>query len=75
MESAEPQRLLILSGVVGSGKTTLAEAIVKEMPNYARVSQDDLGNRQACESLVRRRLKEVRPSLSRFPSVSCESHP
>ncbi|KAM0786707.1 hypothetical protein ACM66B_002149 [Microbotryomycetes sp. NB124-2] len=47
------QVLIILCGVVGSGKSTLASAIVRNLPNWSRVCQDDLGDRRACEEMVR----------------------
>jgi type IV secretory pathway ATPase VirB11/archaellum biosynthesis ATPase len=59
----QPQILLVLCGVVGSGKTTLANAILDHEVNWVRVCQDDLGNRIACEQLVRKSLRQV-----------CETH-
>jgi adenylate kinase family enzyme len=51
-------RLLILVGMVGSGKTTLAEAMVKT--GWVRASQDDAPSkrRQECEAMVRSALQE-----------------
>ncbi|ORY78016.1 AAA domain-domain-containing protein [Leucosporidium creatinivorum] len=48
-----PQQLLILAGVVGSGKSTFSKALAKQLPNWSRVNQDDLGDRRACEAMVR----------------------
>ncbi|BFZ59578.1 hypothetical protein YB2330_000592, partial [Saitoella coloradoensis] len=50
--------MLILVGIVGSGKSTLATSIVREFPNYKRINQDELGDRRACESMVRKHLAE-----------------
>lgn len=49
---------MILSGVVGSGKSTFSTALTLHNPSWARVSQDDLGNRIACEVAVRKYLQQ-----------------
>ncbi|RHZ89463.1 hypothetical protein Glove_14g22 [Diversispora epigaea] len=56
----EPKnRLIICVGVPGSGKTTFAKNLCKVYPKtWCRVNQDDLGNRRACEDLVKKRLIE-----------------
>ena len=56
--SSRRPRLLILVGMVGSGKTTLAEAMVKT--GWVRASQDDAPSkrRQECEEMVRGALRE-----------------
>ncbi|KAA1083105.1 hypothetical protein PGT21_025114 [Puccinia graminis f. sp. tritici] len=53
-----PPRILILSGWVGSGKSTFATQLEQANPNFVRICQDVLGKRQACESRARRCLKE-----------------
>lgn len=50
--------LIVLCGVVGSGKTHLSKAICKEIPGWKRISQDDLGSRPACEVATERALKD-----------------
>lgn len=55
--STEPQTLIVLCGLVGSGKTTLAAALAREL-GFVRVCQDDLGSRRACEDIVQARLAE-----------------
>ena len=52
------QRLLILVGIIGSGKTTLAEAMIKT-GQWVRASQDDAPTRrrQECEAMVRQGLQ------------------
>ncbi|TIB21796.1 hypothetical protein E3P89_02478 [Wallemia ichthyophaga] len=48
--------LLILVGVVGSGKSTLSKAIERHIPNWVRANQDDLKDRRSVEKLVRQTL-------------------
>ncbi|KAI0319625.1 AAA domain-containing protein [Amylostereum chailletii] len=52
------QVVLILVGLVGSGKSTFAEALQRHCPQYIRCSQDELGKRPYVENLVRRSLHE-----------------
>ncbi|BGP41382.1 hypothetical protein JCM10450v2_005424 [Rhodotorula kratochvilovae] len=52
-----PQRLIVLAGVVGSGKSSLASAWQDLVPGWVRVNQDDLGDRRACEHAVRVALR------------------
>ncbi|GAA5916030.1 hypothetical protein JCM5296_003484 [Sporobolomyces johnsonii] len=54
------QELIILAGVVGSGKSSLSSAWVRHLPNWARVNQDDLGDRRTCEQMVRSHLSQGR---------------
>ena len=45
------QALLVLVGLPGSGKSTLAADVLRRGgPQWARVNQDELGSRQACEA-------------------------
>ncbi|GAA6015744.1 hypothetical protein JCM10207_008783 [Rhodosporidiobolus poonsookiae] len=53
-----PQELIVLAGVVGSGKSTLSSRWAELVPNWVRVNQDDLGDRRACEAAVRTALRE-----------------
>lgn len=48
------KKMIILVGVPGSGKSTLCQ---EKFPHYKRISQDELGSREAC-------LKECENSLS-----------
>lgn len=41
------QFLLILSGLIGSGKSTFARALTQHYPNWTRCNQDELGDRHA----------------------------
>ncbi|SNX83664.1 uncharacterized protein MEPE_02371 [Melanopsichium pennsylvanicum] len=43
----EEQCLLVLSGLIGSGKSTFARALVHHFPNWHRCNQDELGDRHA----------------------------
>lgn len=51
-------KVLILCGVVGSGKTYFSTALCINFPSWRRISQDDLGSRPACEAAALAALKE-----------------
>ncbi|EIN06113.1 P-loop containing nucleoside triphosphate hydrolase protein [Punctularia strigosozonata HHB-11173 SS5] len=52
--------VLILVGLIGSGKSTFAEALQRELPSFVRCSQDELGNRKKVEQLARESLAQGR---------------
>ncbi|GAA5962420.1 hypothetical protein JCM8115_001488 [Rhodotorula mucilaginosa] len=52
------QELIVLAGVVGSGKSTLSQAWQQHLPDWVRVNQDDLGDRRTCEAAVRTALAQ-----------------
>ncbi|KAF9564263.1 P-loop containing nucleoside triphosphate hydrolase protein [Agrocybe pediades] len=52
------QIVLILCGLIASGKSTFAEALQEHYPNFRRCNQDDLGDRRAVEQLARDTLRE-----------------
>ncbi|KAI0674647.1 AAA domain-containing protein [Trametes maxima] len=55
----EGQRIvLILAGLIGSGKSTFAQALEQYFPEVRRCSQDELGDRRSVESLARRSLQD-----------------
>jgi len=52
------QVVLILVGLIGSGKSTFAQALEHNLPtSFRRCNQDDLGNRRSVEALARQTLK------------------
>jgi hypothetical protein len=57
---ARRQRVLILVGLVGSGKTTFSQALASGSSQWVRASQDDAPSRrrQECEELARRALRD-----------------
>ncbi|KIL65553.1 hypothetical protein M378DRAFT_76656 [Amanita muscaria Koide BX008] len=52
------QILLILCGLVGSGKSTFATDLQRHFPSFIRCNQDDLGNRRNVEDLARHALRD-----------------
>ncbi|SJL03705.1 uncharacterized protein ARMOST_07062 [Armillaria ostoyae] len=50
--------VLILVGLIGSGKSTFAQALQEHFPIFRRCSQDDLGNRRVVEQLARDSLRQ-----------------
>ncbi|KAF5373333.1 hypothetical protein D9615_007444 [Tricholomella constricta] len=52
----ECQVVLILCGLVASGKTTFAEQLQHHFPKFHRCNQDDLGDRRQVEHLARNSL-------------------
>ncbi|KAH9479653.1 Transcription factor bHLH140 [Psilocybe cubensis] len=50
--------VLILCGLVASGKSTFAIALQKHYPQFRRCNQDDLGDRRAVEQLARQTLNQ-----------------
>ncbi|KAJ7918753.1 P-loop containing nucleoside triphosphate hydrolase protein [Mycena leptocephala] len=52
------QVVLILVGLIGSGKSTFAQALQEHFPEFRRCNQDDLGDRRQVEHLARLSLQE-----------------
>ncbi|PBK99358.1 P-loop containing nucleoside triphosphate hydrolase protein [Armillaria gallica] len=50
--------VLILVGLIGSGKSTFAQALQEHFPTFRRCNQDDLGNRRVVEQLARDSLRQ-----------------
>ncbi|KAF9477768.1 P-loop containing nucleoside triphosphate hydrolase protein [Pholiota conissans] len=50
--------LLILCGLIASGKSTFAEALQDHYPQFCRCNQDDLGNRRRVEQLAYETLNQ-----------------
>ncbi|KAJ6496799.1 P-loop containing nucleoside triphosphate hydrolase protein [Mycena vulgaris] len=55
--SGGKQVVLILAGLIGSGKSTFAQALEDTFPEFIRCNQDDLGDRRQVENLARLSLK------------------
>ncbi|KAF7309624.1 hypothetical protein MIND_00333400 [Mycena indigotica] len=55
--SVDQPIVLILVGLIGSGKSTFAQAVTQHFPSFVRCNQDDLGDRRQVELLARRSLK------------------
>ncbi|KAH7890728.1 AAA domain-containing protein, partial [Phlebopus sp. FC_14] len=51
------QTMLILVGLIASGKSTFAEALERYFPRFRRCNQDSLGSRQQVENLARQSLQ------------------
>ncbi|KAF8159796.1 AAA domain-containing protein [Crassisporium funariophilum] len=52
----EGQVVLILCGLIASGKSTFAESLQRHYPQFRRCNQDDLGDRLSVENLTRQSL-------------------
>ncbi|KAF9526138.1 AAA domain-containing protein, partial [Crepidotus variabilis] len=50
--------VLILCGLIASGKSTFAEALQQHFPLFRRCNQDDLGDRRRVEQLARDTLAQ-----------------
>ncbi|KZP01812.1 P-loop containing nucleoside triphosphate hydrolase protein [Calocera viscosa TUFC12733] len=50
--SDSEQVLLVLCGLIGSGKSTFAKQLQQHFPDFIRCNQDELGSRQAVEQLA-----------------------
>ncbi|KAJ8585991.1 hypothetical protein M405DRAFT_744341 [Rhizopogon salebrosus TDB-379] len=63
---ASTQTMLILVGLVASGKSTFAQALERHFPQFQRCNQDELGTRQNVENLARRVLRQgLSPCIDR----------
>lgn len=63
---AGTRTMLILVGLVASGKSTFAQALEHHFPQFRRCNQDELGTRQRVESLAHRTLREgLSPCIDR----------
>ncbi|KAG0709222.1 P-loop containing nucleoside triphosphate hydrolase protein [Suillus ampliporus] len=63
---AGARTMLILVGLVASGKSTFAQALERHFPQFRRCNQDELGTRQRVESLAHRTLREgLSPCIDR----------
>ncbi|QRV73809.1 AAA domain protein [Ceratobasidium sp. AG-Ba] len=51
-DSVKPPVVIVLCGLVGSGKSTFASALQREFPEFRRCNQDELGKRRDVENAV-----------------------
>eukprot|EP01130_Rhizamoeba_saxonica_P016256 TRINITY_DN747_c0_g1_i1.p1 TRINITY_DN747_c0_g1~~TRINITY_DN747_c0_g1_i1.p1 ORF type:complete len:738 (+),score=178.47 TRINITY_DN747_c0_g1_i1:260-2215(+) len=58
LDSDNDQHMIVMMGVPGSGKSTIANTLVPS--GWVRVNQDELGNRRKCESRTRQALQNGR---------------
>lgn len=60
MQKRQGRRVIVLCGLVGSGKSSFATSLQKHFPRYVRCNQDQLGSRQkvqmAAEAALRARV-------------------
>ena len=63
VSTATMQQLVVLCGLVGSGKSTFARAVEQHDPNWTRCNQDELGRRQVVEKAALAALDEGRNVL------------
>ncbi|WFD33061.1 hypothetical protein MSPP1_004118 [Malassezia sp. CBS 17886] len=55
----DEQHLVVLSGLIGSGKSSFAAAVVETWPElWVRCNQDEMGNRRTVYAAARRALQE-----------------
>ncbi|KAL4063142.1 P-loop containing nucleoside triphosphate hydrolase protein [Scleroderma citrinum] len=60
------QTMLVLVGLIASGKSTFAEALERHFPEFRRCNQDDLGSRKRVEELAHQTLREgLSPCIDR----------
>ncbi|KAF9433829.1 Dual specificity protein phosphatase 23 [Entomortierella beljakovae] len=61
---ASAPKLVILSGLPGSGKSHLVTSLLQEFPeHFVRISQDELGSRSVCERLLAQSMRHQQQSL------------
>lgn len=58
MQDDDHQSILILAGLVGSGKSNFASYLQSIDPRFVRISQDLLGSRRACEVMAKESLDQ-----------------
>lgn len=56
--TAEQPFVLILVGLLGSGKSHFASRLEEKSARFIRINQDVLGDRPACEKLARSVLED-----------------
>ncbi|KAF9190485.1 Dual specificity protein phosphatase 23 [Haplosporangium sp. Z 767] len=58
-------KLMVLTGLPGSGKSYLATTLLQEFPeHFVRISQDELGSRAVCERLLAQSMRHQQQSLA-----------
>lgn len=60
-----PPRLIIMTGLPGSGKSHLVASLLQKYPDhFVRISQDELGSRSVCERLLAQSMRHQQQSLA-----------
>lgn len=60
-----PPRLIIMTGLPGSGKSYLVASLLQKYPDhFVRISQDELGSRSVCERLLAQSMRHQQQSLA-----------
>ncbi|KAG0047710.1 hypothetical protein BGZ83_007281 [Gryganskiella cystojenkinii] len=60
-----PPKLVVLTGLPGSGKSQLVTTLLQEYPeHFVRISQDELGSRAVCERLLAQSMRHQQQALA-----------
>ncbi|KAI8868657.1 P-loop containing nucleoside triphosphate hydrolase protein, partial [Ramicandelaber brevisporus] len=51
-------QVLVLVGLPGSGKSCFSRQLIRFLPHWQRINQEEVGNREMCETLAAKYLSE-----------------